>query len=301
MEQGLFLENDNPVEYLYLDKQRISSLIGQLSEKGVLTGLKSTVSKAVNREAQAGGTLPGLAQMGGKRSRTTSDSAEETYDTFWANAFSFLRQLEANYAVPLDKARLGSLVKFDAFLQFVDLRIIHSMWGAIAQARLDSLPVPDPSLPKKKQREMKPDFSAEEKLGLALLPKLPHLLHMTFLAADENTPFRFWAALNPEHLTITSEDLTMKFGAVIDGKWTVVGIVDGGIGDSSPALPINDLLDGVIKALVNVREMLGRPKDHWGITPYAIYTPIAGIAEIEASVNDDSGTSKHSGEERVNL
>jgi len=115
MEQSSFLESDNPVEYLYLDKNRISSLSGQLSEKGILTGLKSTVGTTVNREAQAGGAIPGVAQIAGKRSRTFNDSAEETYAPFWANAFSFLRDLEANYAVPLDKARIGSLVNLKHF------------------------------------------------------------------------------------------------------------------------------------------------------------------------------------------
>jgi hypothetical protein len=46
MAQSLFLEKDSPVDFLYLDRQRISSLIGQLSDRGTLIGLKSVVAKA---------------------------------------------------------------------------------------------------------------------------------------------------------------------------------------------------------------------------------------------------------------
>ena len=42
----------------------------------------------------------------------------------WTHAYSFLQDLEANFAVPLETARMGSLVKFDALVQFLDLKIV---------------------------------------------------------------------------------------------------------------------------------------------------------------------------------
>jgi hypothetical protein len=107
---------------------------------------------------------------------------------------------------------------------------------------------------------------------------------MTFLSPSG---FRFWAAAQPDYLTISSDALLMKFGAVIDGVWTVVGIVDGRIGDPPPSLSINPMLDGVISAMSLLREAVGRPKDHWGLTPIAIYAPIRGIAETEAEAGAD--------------
>lgn len=257
----------------------------------MLTGLKSTVVKTINREGQAQGAIPGVAQIGGKRSRTSQESAEETYDPFWTNAFSFLRDLEVNFAVPLNKARMGSLVKFDAFLQFVDLRIMRSLWDPAAQVWAGSHPEPNPSYPKKKQREMRTaqQLSPEVKFGLDIVKELPHLIHMTFLTASDEITLRLWAAIKPEHLTISSEDLTMKYGAVIDGKWTVVGLIDAKIGESPDPLPVNELLDVVIRTLVNVRTFIGRPKDHWGLTPIAIYTPMIGVAETETAPTDSEG------------
>lgn len=291
MAHSLFLEKDNPVDFLYLDRNRLSSLIGQLSDRGMLIGLRSVVGKAEGKEASAGGSVA-VAKAEGKTSRTFSESQEETYDPFWTHAYSFLRDLEANFAVPLDRARLGSLVKFDAFVQFLDLRIMRELWEPSAHAFLHSTNAPAAAIPsavsRKKRREQRQQQSPATdavKFGLEVLKHVPHLLHLILLAPDG---FRFWAAAQPEYLTINSEDLVMKYGAVIDGIWTVVGRVDGRIGDTPEPLKVNPLVDGVVTAMAGLRELIGRPKDHWGLTPIAIYAPLQGIAEVEAQTEEAS-------------
>jgi hypothetical protein len=83
-------------------------------------------------------------------------------------------------------------------------------------------------------------------------------------------------------LTINSEDLTMKFGSVLDGLWQVVGIVDARAGEPAQPWPVNPVIDGVVAGLAAIRGQVGRPKNHIGITPIAIYSPIGGLAESEA-------------------
>ena len=283
-------ENDNPVEFLYLDRQRISSLIGQLSDRGVLTGLKEVVSKTRNREEQGKVALPGVVDFSGRRSRSSAESSEETYDTFWTHAFSFLRDLEANYAVPVEKSRMGSLVKFEALLQFLDMRFMQGLWDHIAEAYTQSQGQATVTTTRKgrheAKRQAKQEISPEMKLGVAMMKQMPHLFHMTFLTTSDQT-FRFWAAMKPEYLTINSEDLAMKYGAVMDGVWTVVGIVDARIGEPPKPLPLSNVLDHATNAMSLVRGFLGRPEDHWGLTPIAIYTPMRGIAETEAENHTD--------------
>lgn len=69
---------------------------------------------------------------------------------------------------------------------------------------------------------------------------------------------------------------------------TVVGIVDGRIGGSPDPLKVSPVLDGVITAMAGLRELIGRPKDHWGLTPIAIYAPLQGIAEAESQSDEVS-------------
>jgi hypothetical protein len=76
----------------------------------------------------------------------------------------------------------------------------------------------------------------------------------------------------------------MKYGAVMDGIWTSIGIVDGGLGSRPEPLPVNETLDGVVKAMTLLRQFVGRPENHFGFTPIAIYSPIHGIAEAEAEM-----------------
>jgi hypothetical protein len=90
-----------------------------------------------------------------------------------------------------------------------------------------------------------------------------------------------WSAVQPGYLTIGSEDLVMKYGAVLDGLWTVVGIVDARIGSPVESWKLNPVLDGVVTAMNGLRELIGRPQGHWGLTPIAIYAPLQGAAEAE--------------------
>jgi hypothetical protein len=156
MAQNSFLEKDSPVDFLYLDKQRISSLIGQLSDRGTLIGLKSVVAKSQSKEATAGGTIA-VAKAEGKTSRSSSESSEETYDPFWTHAYTFLQDLEANFAVPLDRARVGSLVKFEGLIQFLDLKIMRNLWEPSVRAFLFAQPQSPPARPvsRSKRREQR--------------------------------------------------------------------------------------------------------------------------------------------------
>jgi hypothetical protein len=185
MAQSTFLERDSPVDFLYLDRQRISSLAGQLSDRGMLVGLKSTFQKSQSKEGKASSSAI-VAGVEGRLSGTSSESSEETYDPFWTHAYSFLQDLEANFAVPLEQGRMGSLVKFDAFVQFLDLKIMRNLWEPTARAFQSSQNLgavqTASSLSRKKRREQRPQppkdhqqpFDAT-KFGLEILKEVPHL------------------------------------------------------------------------------------------------------------------------------
>ena len=111
------------------------------------------------------------------------------------------------------------------------------------------------------------------------LKGFPNLFHMTFLTPGG---LRLWAGVQAENLTMKSADLTMKFGAVLHSRYKVIGFVDANIGEQPKPLSINPAIDGIVTAITSFREFLGRPTSHFGLTPIAIYTPIHGIAEVEA-------------------
>lgn len=287
MVQSSFLEKDSPVDFLYLDRNRLSSLIGQLSDRGMLVGLRSVLGKVEGREGTAGGSIA-VAKAEGKVNQSHSESTEETYDPFWTHAYSFLRDLELNFAVPLTQARLGSLVKFEAFIQFLDLKIMRDLWEPSAQAFLHTQNQANSATSTRKQRRASTQQStmpSELKFGLEVLKRVPHLLHLTFVTREG---LNLWAAAQPSYLTITSEDLVMKYGATIDGLWTVVGIVDGMVGPSPDPVQVNPIVDGAVTAMTAFRDLIGRPRDQFGLTPIAVYAPIQGVAESEVEAGSGS-------------
>lgn len=217
MAQSLFLESGSPVDFLYLDRNRLASLTGQLSEKGVLTALKSSVGKTQNTEGHVRGSVAVAATDVG-RSQSLSESSEEIYDPFWTHAYTFLQDLVANFAVPLEKGRIGSLVSFQAVIQFVDLRLMRDLWEPSMRAFLGSQQAPATSRQQKRYRDKNAgrpkSLPADAQLTLQILQGMPHLFHMTFVSEGG---IALWAAVDPKHLTIASENLAMKFGSSIDG------------------------------------------------------------------------------------
>lgn len=73
----------------------------------------------------------------------------------------------------------------------------------------------------------------------------------------------------------------MKYGTALDGIWAVVGIVDAKPGAPPEPFLTNELMNGAISGLAAIRQIVGRPQDHFGLTPLAIYAPIRGAAESE--------------------
>ena len=267
------------------------------------TGVKSSVAKSHTSEGAADLSVPLVFKTEGKHPRTSAESKEDTYDPFWAHVYAFLQDLEANFAVPLSQARFGSLVKFSALIQFLDLKIMRNLWEPAGRIFLQSQNDKKDAAPstsrqrhraqqRKQSTHAQPPVADAARIGIDVLKGVPHLLHMTFMSkSDDDVIYNLWSAIQPDYLTIASEDLVMKYGAVMDGLWTVVGIVDARIGPAIQPWKLTPVLDSLATAMAGLREIIGRPEGHWGLTPIAIYAPLQGAAEAEIE-SPESGAGK---------
>lgn len=296
MARDLFLENESPVDFLYIDRNRVASLIGQLSDRGMLINLKQTVSRGSETQAAAG--VKSLLE--GRMTRSAADLSEETYDPFWSHAYSFLRDLQLNFASPLrGESRFGSIVVTSGSLQIVDLRMMKNLWEPSIKAAMLATQHNDEATarssanrPPRSRRNPGPAAPLPEAVGgqqqtfvqfmslvAEMLKHVPHLVHAAFLS---ESGFKLWAPLQPQFLTVNSEDLLMKYGAVIDGTWTVVGILDGFCIPRQP-FPVSPLLDSVMTTTNQLREQIGRPEGFFGLTPIAIFQSLLGVSESEVA------------------
>jgi len=188
--------------------------------------------------------------------------------------------LEQNHAVPLKEARIGSMVKFQGFVQMLDLRFMRNIWEHAAAMAEDASREKASALPKsvhvgrnRRQESRAPRLDPDIAMAIKVLKEVPHSVHMSFLSSEG---FLLWSAIQPTNLTLSSEDLAMKHGVTIQGSWTAVGMVDASPGPQEEPWRMNDLLDTVTNAVNQIRALVGRPLDHFGFTPLAVYTPIRG-------------------------
>jgi len=241
--------------------------------------LKSLVSKSDKVAGEASAGIPAIASSKAGLDKTIGESQEATYDPFWTHAYTLIQELERNYTVDLEKARIGSLVKFEGFVQLLDMRLMRNVWEPAGKLYLEQQmqAAPQPSTRqgrRDQKREIRQQAIPAIELGLQILREVPHSVHMTFLTASG---LRLWSAIQPSGLTIGSEDLTMKYGVTLEGKWTAVGIVDAGIGPQAAPIPLNEFLDTITKAVNDLRAVIGR-----------IYAPLRGLADELTETSTDS-------------
>jgi len=100
---------------------------------------------------------------------------------------------------------------------------------------------------------------------------LPHSIHAQFLT-DEAF---LWSSLRPSDLVIPADDLTLKHGGAISGRWKLLYILDAYPDEGKPpdvsSWSGGDLSNGVLTAMHGMRATIGRPSRWFGVTPLMIF------------------------------
>lgn len=276
------LEAENSVyDFLYYDERRIGSFLGQFDPDGILQSRKriAGVDKSSQEKATYGvkAGLPIVAQgatsyEGGDTERYAK-SAEHTYDPLWANALRFLEYLEEKHLLNRDtqKARLGQFVLLAGELSIQDMQLFKSMMeNPVLKKWFGSLM--GGGTPPSGPRQAKTQTPSEADLLTALMPLLPHLVQATVKAGN----LSFWCALDPDRLSLSTGDLQLKHGSRIEGRWSMLGVLDAlPSAAASPAPPASEFLLSAMSAFSDVmRPLVGRPSDAFGITPLIIFREV---------------------------
>jgi hypothetical protein len=136
-------------------------------------------------------------------------------------------------------------------------------------------------------QEVSPDQLAEAHAMIELLSVLPHSTQAQILTDRTGV----WCSLASESLVGLSTDLVLKHGSHVPGEWSALGVLDAQPDfGSNPSNPTT--LSGVEQAIVGVagtlvgatiaqlapitRNLLGRPRGAFGMTPLVIYRKVSG-------------------------
>jgi hypothetical protein len=79
----------------------------------------------------------------------------------------------------------------------------------------------------------------------------------------------------PCHLVIPADDLVLKHGGAISGRWKILYILDAYADEGKPpdvsGWSGGELTNGILSAMHGIRAAIGRPSGWFGITPLMIF------------------------------
>ncbi|MFT8896470.1 MAG: hypothetical protein ABF968_05840, partial [Acetobacter sp.] len=188
-----------------------------------------------------------------------------------------------------EECGIGSILSISGFLSVIDMATIKDIWSNPTMRKMSSdQAAKDAGIgPGRQARKAIRDQNKSIDAAFDLLTTLPHLTAATLIEGD----VKVWGTLRREGLITPPEELAVKYGHSISGQWTMLGIIDSAPDETSltddsvpPEDSINDdgqtisvTLDGenslakLAKFLsATARRLMGRPSDHFGITPLII-------------------------------
>lgn len=273
-------------DFLYYDAKRIASFLSQFDNSG---NLKEVIQdESIQRTTQsrgrlsAGAGIPTVARGEGEHSTSVEESdfraGHRRYDPVWTNARTFLDFLDERDLIKRDisSSNMGQFVLCSGTLSVSDLQLMERAWklksvqSLIKQGQRGSTGNRNIRRGRGKSGSANPEID----LVLELLSIMPHTIQAK-LSGVANV----WCSLDQEAMSTVVSDIPLKHGVVIPGEWHALGILDARPGISTPSDP--DMSDGVEIAgkMMEIfgpviRNLLGRPNDHYGITPLLIFREV---------------------------
>jgi len=213
-----------------------------------------------------------------------SKAIERTYDPFWGNARNLLDYLAANDLLQKDlaKAALGSFVLAKGSLSVLDLGMLKEAWKLPTVKRLIGLGAEQAQGLSRQQRRQADRQGNKEpnpsEFVMEMLGVMPHGRQALLTTPTA----KIWCALQDDAFVTRPADITCNHGITVSGEWALLGLLDAvpddGVAEPE-SQPLGDNWVGGPASLVGnlatvvqplVRQLLGRPRTFYGVTPLLV-------------------------------
>ncbi|SFL17852.1 hypothetical protein [Methylorubrum salsuginis] len=281
-------EVDSAYDFIYVDNRRVAQFLSQFGKFGHLTGLTRVDGKNVSG---GGGVNVGAAKI--DKTTTTQENQTRQFDPQWLSPLNLLDELQRRDLIKKDipNSRIGSFILSTGQILLLDLGLLKTSWDKPVIQKLikagmnDTTPAPALSRAERRALGNKGESgkNSEFDLLIALLSILPHALQMRLV----NGECSLWCTLNEESLIGKSSDLLLKHGALLDGEWNILGVLDATPWDpnykNDDGESAEDILAKVAETAVGQiaarlfhasRGIIGRPPMSYGITPILIFREV---------------------------
>jgi hypothetical protein len=286
-------------DILYADNRRLSSLLSQFSDDGIVTELARS-----DEEGSANKVGVNLKLVAGDTTSSGRETKTQKIDPQWLLPLLFLDEAQDLIERDISQAAIGSLVLIQGKLIVTDVRILQKLWSAPgarkvilqqmraaekagAETQSDEAPLPNRAARRAAKVQNKiVETTGEAELIMELLPLLPHSPQINVVSPDHVA----WATINPDNVFGSVEDLMLKHGSKVAGSWAMVGVLDARPFETREDEDYDDILgfedklrtgmlqDSIWKIAADLafpaRQALGRPFTSYGMTPLVIFREI---------------------------
>lgn len=280
---------DSVFDFFYYDARRIASFLSQFNNSGHLKEI--VLDQSARRAKQNAGSIKATGgiplALSGEGVHTTESSAmhqnrsQRIYDPTWTNARLFLDTLDEMDMInrSITTANMGQFVLCSGNLSIADLKLMEQTWKLKSiQAVIKS--EQGVTSGNRQQRRAKGKTASEPTnnidLVIEMLSIMPHTIQAKISGVES-----VWCSLSEEGMSAHASDITLKHGMNIPGTWHAVGILDAKpegvvVDDNEPDFGDGQELGAKLMTVIApiTRQLLGRPEDHFGITPLLIFREI---------------------------
>lgn len=247
-------------EFLYIDTGRVNALMAQL-RSAEITGVPAGWLKQTEGETA-------------KHNKQQDAVTQLNHATDWELLLELIRKLTASERLhrQIQHSSLGDLLLLNGELRVFDARMVHSFIPVYKALKLTE------NLGAKSNKEKL--ALREELKELEQVEEVSKFLSVsTQIDFQEESGASVWMSVASANLTVNVADLALKYGALIAGKWRIVGFVDAlpdphstGKDNADRNVLVNK--QGMANMLMKIRKLMGRPTHCWGVTPLIIYRQI---------------------------
>lgn len=263
MGQGKFPED--VFDVLYDDKIRLASFYAQ-----VFAGVLERVSTRHDTSEVSGKSVSyGIRLLKGEKEGETSvgeqiETVTTPKDLAYIDLLGGLKEM--SYLCPtLEHVQVGSLVCLDNIrISLVDATNLHEFMNTMPLRNLTSGT-------KREQREQEKELKGIRGVLNALHKMIPLGIQ---LRCGTESGEALWGTLNSKFLRESPASLNLKHGSLLQGTWRVMGIVDALPGEQPVETTGNEMYDAFGQLHEEMRKVLGRSTNEYGILPLLIFRNI---------------------------
>lgn len=264
-------EKSSVYDFLYHDVNRINSFLSQFDPNGYLYSSTKLFSQAqdisISESKKLTAKLPAIVEGNSEKTSRNSDlnknEATRTYIPLWQNSLAFLDYLNDHQLINTDisHACIGQFVLVTGELFLLDIGFLKKL------TREKTI----------KHSIIKGIMSHSSKTEAEMIMEVLNILPDSIQARLRGQNFSTWSTLKSEGINISTDDLLLKHGSLLEGRWYILGILDAyhDRQNSKETSFLPSLQNGLTEFSKLIRPEFGRPNDYFGITPLLIFREVS--------------------------